>query len=180
MTTLIARAERFAENCHAGQTRKGAAAEPYILHPQDVARLTWDFGGDEAEICAAWLHDTVEDCPPTSFDDIETEFGARIAAIVRELTDDKSLSKPERKRMQLVNAPGKSRSAALVKLADKTSNLGSLAKSPPLDWGTERRMVYLGWAREVVTALPFHPVKGLEVFWRTYQDAEAAISGQGS
>ncbi|MGK0266159.1 MAG: hypothetical protein ACI82N_000403 [Maricaulis sp.] len=179
MTELIARAERFARTRHEGQTRKGSAAEPYILHPQEVARLTFDFGGDTAEICAAWLHDTVEDCPPTSFEEVEREFGARIGGIVRELTDDKTLKKLERKRLQLVSAPGKSRSAALVKLADKTSNLTSLAKSPPADWGFERRMDYLNWARQVVSALPFHPAKGLSAFHQACDRAELAIAEQG-
>ena len=179
MTTLIARAERFAELRHDGQTRRGAAAEPYIQHPQDVARLTYDFGGDEAEICAAWLHDTVEDCPPTSFADIENEFGARIAAIIRELTDDKSLPGPERKRLQVVNAPGKSRSAALVKLADKTSNLRSLENSPPVDWDFGRRIEYLRWSREVVMALPFHPAKGLAAFHQAFDVAEMTVAEQG-
>ena len=55
------------------------------------------------------LHDTVEDCPLTSFPEIESEFDVNIANIVRELTDDKFLPKAERKRLQIVNAFKKSK-----------------------------------------------------------------------
>ena len=68
---------------------------------------------------AAWLHDTVEDRPPTSFAEIENEFNVDIANIVRELTDDKSLPKAERKRLQIVNAIKKAEEGRLIKLADK-------------------------------------------------------------
>ncbi len=87
---LIARAKALAYERHQGQTRKGLAAEPYITHVAGVAELVIQFGGDEETIAAAWLHDVVEDCPPTSLKDIETMFGARVASIVAETTDDKS------------------------------------------------------------------------------------------
>ena len=61
--------------------------------------MSWNGIGNA--IAAAWLHDAVEDCPPTSFAEIENEFDVDIANIVRELTDDKSLPKAERKRLQI-------------------------------------------------------------------------------
>ena len=70
---------------------------------------SWNGTGNA--IAAASLHDTVEDCPPTSFAEIENEFDVDIANIVRELTDDKSLPKAERKRLQIVNAIKKSKEA---------------------------------------------------------------------
>ncbi len=164
MHDFIKHAENFARERHFGQIRKGVLAEPYITHIEEVARLTREFGGNESEICAAWLHDTVEDCPPTSFKELEQEFTVEIADIVRELTDDKSLPKAERKRLQVVNAPKKSRSAAIVKLADKSSNVRSIATSPAPDWDFARRLEYLRWASEVVAALPFHPLNGLDHF----------------
>jgi (p)ppGpp synthase/HD superfamily hydrolase len=164
--SLVANAEAFARRCHAGQFRKGAAREAYTIHLEEVAGLVSRWGGVESEIAAAWLHDTVEDCPPICFEDIETEFGISVATIVQELTDDKSLPKEERKRLQIENAPKKSLSAALVKLADKTSNVGALTKSPPPDWSRERRLTYVAWAETVVLGLPTLPRNALDEFFK--------------
>ncbi len=171
-TEKIKQAEAFARECHAGQIRKGAAEEPYTIHLEEVVELVRSYGGNETEICAAWLHDTVEDCPPTSFSDLESRFGIEVANVVRELTDDKSLEKAERKRLQVVNAPHKSNSASLVKLCDKTSNLRSIANSPPKNWDYQRRCDYVTWAAKVVAALPYKPEKALENFWMAVDRAE--------
>ena len=172
MNDLISRAERFARVCHGGQFRKGKAKEPYVNHLEEVAKLTERWGGEENAIAAAWLHDTVEDCPPTSFADLASLFGDEIAGIVAELTDDKSQPKAERKRRQVENATKKSNDASLVKLADKTSNVGAIGKSPPADWSLERRLAYLNWANEVVERLPFTPKEGLDEFFKRYDIAE--------
>ena len=172
MNDLISRAERFARVCHGGQFRKGKAKEPYANHLEEVAKLTERWGGGENAIAAAWLHDTVEDCPPTSFADLASLFGDEIAGIVAELTDDKSQLKAERKRRQVENATKKSNDASLVKLADKTSNVGAIGKSPPADWSLERRLAYLNWANEVVERLPFTPKEGLDEFFKRYDIAE--------
>lgn len=164
--SLVANAEAFARRCHAGQIRKGAARELYAVHLEEVAGLVSKWGGAEVEIAAAWLHDTVEDCPPTSFEDLEVEFGLHVAEVVRELTDDKSLPKEERKRLQVANASKKSASAALVKLADKTSNVGALNHSPPADWSRERRLEYVDWAETVIRALPSVPRHALDEFFK--------------
>ena len=139
-----------------------------------MVELVRSYGGNEEEICAAWLHDTVEDCPPTSFEDLESRFGIEVANVVRELTDDKSLAKAERKRLQVVNASHKSRSASLVKLCDKTSNLRAIANSPPKNWDYQRRCDYVTWAATVVAALPYKPEKALENFWIAVDCAEIA------
>ena len=67
------------------------------------------------------------------------------------MTDDKSLPKAERKRLQVEHAPHKSREAKLVKLADKISNVRAIADSPAPDWTAQRE--YLQWARDVVAGL---------------------------
>ena len=172
MNDLISRAERFARVCHEGQFRKGKAKEPYVNHLEEVAKLTERWGGGENAIAAAWLHDTVEDCPPISFADLALLFGDKIADIVAELTDDKSLPKAERKRKQVENSSFKSVDASLVKLADKTSNVGAIGKSPPADWSLERRLAYISWANEVVERLPFAPKEGLDEFFKRYDIAE--------
>ncbi len=67
-----------------------------------------------------------------------------------EVTDDKSLPKEERKRLQIAKTAGKSRRAKLLKLADKTSNLRGLMHSPPVGWTEARLRDYVVWAEEVV------------------------------
>ena len=172
MKDLIERAERFARVCHAGQCRKGAAKEPYTMHLEEVSSLVHAWGGSEEAIAAAWLHDTVEDCPPTSQEDLVAEFGDRVAHFVAELTDDKSLPKPKRKELQIENASKKTPEAALVKLADKTSNVGAIAKSPPEGWSLARRLQYIAWAEKMVAALPHLHEKGLNEFKRRCEQAE--------
>jgi hypothetical protein len=172
MNDLTRRAERFARVCHEGQFRKGKAKEPYTIHLEEVATLVEKWGGGDNAIAAAWLHDTIEDCPPISSADLASLFGDEVAYIVAELTDDKSLSKAERKRKQVENAPHKSNDASLVKLADKTSNVGAIGKSPPADWSLERRLAYISWADQVVERLPFAPKEGLDEFLKRYDIAE--------
>jgi (p)ppGpp synthase/HD superfamily hydrolase len=173
-TNKVIKAEKFARERHDGQFRKGLAAEPYTVHLEEVVAFVEAEGGSEDAICAAWLHDTVEDCPPTSFADIEHHFGPEVASIVRELTDDKNLPKSERKQLQVINAAKKSHTACLVKIADKTSNLNSLAKSPPADWSYKRRSEYVIWAATVVNALAFKPDGALKRFLIALDQAEIA------
>lgn len=149
----IAGAFDFAARAHTGQTRKGAAAEPYINHVADVAaRLARSPRADADTVVAAILHDVVEDTEHT-IEEVEAQFGPVVAGYVRELTDDKSLPKEERKRRQVEEAPRKSDGAKRIKLADKASNLAALADSPPHRWDSDRRRDYLAWAREVAAGL---------------------------
>jgi (p)ppGpp synthase/HD superfamily hydrolase len=176
MSMLIARAETLARDRHKDQKRKGAGQLPYITHVEEVATLTERFGGSEVAIAAAWLHDVVEDCPPTSLADIEAGFGGAVAGLVAELTDDKSLPKAERKRLQVVHAAGKSPEAALIKIADKSSNVRSIADAPP-DWPHERMLAYLEWAETVVSALPpRQPEVALKEFQRQSERARLALN----
>ena len=151
---LIMAAASFAADRHRSQRRKDAEASPYINHPLALANLLAGEAGvtDPTVIVAALLHDTVEDTETTP-DEIATRFGAEVAAIVAEVTDDKSLDKAERKRLQVVKAAAKSDRAKLVKLADKICNLRDIAATPPADWSTERRVEYFRWARDVVAGL---------------------------
>jgi guanosine-3',5'-bis(diphosphate) 3'-pyrophosphohydrolase len=111
----------------------------------------WEVGEvrDEVVLLAALLHDTVEDTD-TTIAEIAEQFGSDVAGVVAEVTDDKSLAKADRKRLQVTQAAKKSPRARLVKLADKISNVCDLRDSPPHDWSPERRREYLEWTREVV------------------------------
>src|SRR4030095_6284587 len=95
----------FAAHKHRRQRRKDVEASPYINHPIALARTLAVEGGvvDTATLIAAVLHDTVEDTD-TTFEEIRALFGATVAAAVREVTDDKTLRKPERKRLQVEHA----------------------------------------------------------------------------
>ena len=150
VTTAAARAAHW----HAAQRRKGAAAEPYVNHLLEVASLVATAtGGDDVNLAiAALLHDAVEDQAVTQAM-IAAEFGEDVAALVMEVTDDKALPKARRKALQVEHASHKSPRAALLKMADKTSNLMALASSPPADWSVQRRTDYVLWAREVVAGL---------------------------
>lgn len=169
MNRLLA-AVRFAATKHRDQRRKDASASPYINHPIALADVLANEAGvdDECVLIAAILHDTVEDTETTE-QELIREFGQEIAAIVMEVTDDKSLPKAERKRLQIEHAATISRPAKLVKLADKICNLRDIVSSPPADWSETRKQEYFDWARSVVDGLRgVHP--GLEsIFDEAYK-----------
>ena len=141
----------FAAQKHALQKRKGAAAEPYVNHLIEVAQLVSSALSepDTGLVIAALLHDTIEDTGVTK-EELAQRFGPDVAGLVAEVTDDKSLAKPERKRLQIENAPKKSVRAQMLKLADKISNLRGILNSPPADWSLQRKQEYFAWAKQVV------------------------------
>ena len=109
--------------------------------------------GDAEILAAALLHDTLEDTDTTP-EELEQSFGARICGFVREVTDDKSLSKAIRKRLQIEHASRLSPGGALIKIGDKISNVSDVAFSPPADWSRQRRVEYLDWAEAVIANCP--------------------------
>lgn len=153
MGTLI-EAVAFAADKHRGQRRKDVAASPYINHPIALANVLANEGGvtNLTALCAAVLHDTVEDTDTTE-KELADRFGSDIASVVMEVTDDKSLDKARRKELQIEHAPHMSYAARLVKLADKISNLRDILASPPADWSVERKQAYFDWAAKVVAGL---------------------------
>ena len=153
-TNKLIEAASFAAQRHAGHFRKGNDNQPYINHPLEVANLIANVGGiDDVDILiAAILHDTVEDVGVKP-EEIVERFGKRVAGIVAEVTDDKSLPKAERKRLQVEHAPHLSREAKLVKLADKISNITDVTNNPPKDWDVQRRQEYIDWGESVVAGI---------------------------
>ena len=148
---LLTRAYHFAARAHVDQRRKGEAAEPYMNHLTEVAELVAQATNGEAIeiVVAAILHDAIEDTATTA-EDLRTAFGARVADLVMEVTDDKSLPSPERKALQIEHAAHASAGAQIIKIADKTANLRSLATSPPPGWSRARCAEYVAWAGRVV------------------------------
>ncbi len=149
----------FAAHKHRDQRRKDAVASPYINHPIALADVLANEGGvdDEEVLCAAVLHDTVEDTE-TSASELVDLFGETIASIVLEVTDDKCLAKHERKQRQVDHAPHISPKAKLVKLADKICNVRDILASAPKGWSVQRQQRYLHWSAEVIDGVRgIHP-----------------------
>jgi GTP diphosphokinase / guanosine-3',5'-bis(diphosphate) 3'-diphosphatase len=144
----------FAAAKHRNQRRKDEEASPYINHPIALTRVLKVEAGvaDLDVLSAALLHDTIEDTETTR-EELEREFGPRIAGIVAEVSDDTSLRKEERKRLQVEHAPHLTREAKLVKLADKICNVRDMVDAPPAHWNLVRRQEYFDWAKEVVDNL---------------------------
>ena len=149
--TVVLKALEFSAKKHSNQRRKDLDASPYINHPIALARVLSDIAGitDKKVICAALLHDTIEDTQTTP-EELYFNFGKGITKIVLEVTDDKSLPKAERKLLQIEHAKNASKSAKLVKLADKICNLRDIVNSPPASWDIERKREYFEWAKQVV------------------------------
>ncbi|MBR8067431.1 bifunctional (p)ppGpp synthetase/guanosine-3',5'-bis(diphosphate) 3'-pyrophosphohydrolase [Burkholderia ambifaria] len=173
MNKLVA-AIAFAADKHRNQRRKDDEASPYINHPIALADVLANEAGieDERVIVAAVLHDTIEDTETTE-QELLRLFGKDVADIVMEVTDDKSLPKEERKRLQVEHAATISRRAKLVKLADKICNLRDITRHPPADWPLERKQAYFDWAKSVVDRMRgVHP--GLEGIFDAAYDARPA------
>lgn len=174
--TELTRALAFAAEAHANQRRKGAAQEPYINHLIEVldlvARAT---GGADVELLiAALLHDVVEDTAHSA-DDVAQAFGARVATIVTENSDDMSLPKDARRRHRIAVMAAKSPDARIVKMADVISNLRAIVVSPPAGWSADRKLGYLDGCRQLIDAGRGANAMLEEVFDKTARDVEHAI-----
>ncbi len=132
---VLHKAIKWAEKLHRGQDRDGPAPLPYLSHPVDVACKLRYLAGveDPTDLCAALLHDTVEECGvhPAK---IAKKFGSEVEGLVRELTRtepseaDAAGLTPEqlwelRSRLLLEDIRRMSPRAQRIKLADRLSNL---------------------------------------------------------
>lgn len=157
----IFKALELAASRHKNQYRKGKSRTPYINHPIQLANILISEGGEEDPILiiGAILHDVVEDTVKNEKEMIELKcqisdtFGFEVLKLVEEVTDDKSLKKEERKRLQVENAPYISQRAKKLKLADKISNLREIINDPPMFWTKKRILDYFTWAEDVAKGL---------------------------
>ncbi len=129
-TKQIMKAYNYAKEKHGDQCRK--SGEPYIIHPLQVAYILADIGLDEATICAALLHDVVEDTD-TTHEDLVREFGEEVAEMVAGVTKLGELKYPiSSEERQVENyrkmflAMGKDIRVIIIKLADRLHNLRTL------------------------------------------------------
>ena len=138
-------------------TQRGERAQPNPdgRFPCDVdgCRLLTGIGGveDADVLCAAMLHDVVEDTAVTT-DEVRAAFGDAVADLVAEVTDDKSLPKAVRKQLQVEHAPHLSPGACLIKICDKISNIRDFTIDPP-PWDRERLVGYIDWSIRVIDGL---------------------------
>jgi guanosine-3',5'-bis(diphosphate) 3'-pyrophosphohydrolase len=146
---IFAKCLNFAAKKHRDQRRLDKEKTPYINHPIGVMAILSDAGvTDLNTLMGALLHDTVEDTD-TTFEEIEEHFGSDVRKIVAEVTDDKTLPKMDRKRLQIEHANHCSDQAKLIKLADKIYNLRDLLKCTPEGWTNQRVREYSIWAKKV-------------------------------
>lgn len=161
------RAAKFAAAKHKGQTRKDGKT-PYITHPIQVATILSKEAheNDPVLILGALLHDTIEDTN-TSYEELVQEFGKEVADLVKEVSDDMSRPKMERRKSQ----EGKSGSdrAARLKIADKTANLRDLVTAPPIGMSKEKKIEYANHARKVIESMREHPEALKRLFDLAYQ-----------
>ena len=132
---IIKRAYAFAKEAHKGIRRR--SGEPYILHPIAVAKIaSQEIGLGSTSICAALLHDVVEDTDYTA-EDIEQHFGKKIAQLVSGLTKisggifgDKASAQAENFRKLLLTMSEDIR-VVLIKMADRLHNMRTLGSMAP-------------------------------------------------
>ena len=149
----LLRAIRFAAERHRDHRRKGTTAAPYINHPITVAEqlAAHGFSHETELLMAAVLHDVVEDTETTA-EELAAVFGRRVADIVQEVTDDKSLPRDERKARVVRFIADKSLAARLIKLSDLAANVHDVIHHPP-HWSDTRKLEYLDWGEAVLERL---------------------------
>lgn len=130
----ITQAYKVAEKAHEGQLR--TSGDPYITHPLAVAAILLDYCMDTDTICAALLHDTVEDTDVT-LDELRKKFGEDVALMVDGVTKIGLVPLVSKEEQQAENirkilmAMSKDIRVIIIKLADRLHNMRTLAARPP-------------------------------------------------
>ena len=127
----IKQAFLYAKDMHDGQLR--LSGEPYIMHPVNVAEIVAGLGLDTDSICAAFLHDTVEDCPDkTDLTELTRLFGSDVALLVDGVTKIKSINIEDKEEAQIESirkmllAMSKDIRVIFIKLCDRVHNMRTL------------------------------------------------------
>ena len=136
LTPRINNAIKLAAHLHRNQTRKDANKTPYISHLVSVALIVATVTDDEDSIIAGLMHDSLEDVPGYTYDQLVKDCGVRVADIVTHVTepldankqDDEQLPWLERKEAYLSNLRSGGMEAAIVSCADKIHNTESSRK----------------------------------------------------
>lgn len=128
---MLDEAMEFAAKAHAGQFRKGTK-RPYIVHPVEVGDIVASMTNDEEVICAAVLHDTIEDCEGVTAEVLRQRFGERVSSLVAEESEDKSKTWVERKSATIRRLGTASIELKMIGLADKLSNIRDINRDYPV------------------------------------------------
>lgn len=134
---------KFATEAHGDQQRK-FTSEPYIEHPKRVAETVRTVPHTSEMVCAAYLHDVVEDTP-VEIGEIRDRFGDKVAKLVEELTDEymkvnyPHLNRKARKEKEVERQANMSPEAKTIKLADVIDNTPDIVKNDP---GFARKYIY--------------------------------------
>ena len=128
-TDIILGAKKFAQEKHKNQKRKDGVT-PYSDHLEGVVNRLKNLGvTDKDVLCAAWLHDIIEDTDVT-FDQINERFGREVAVIVLSLTKDQNILKKDREVQYINQLKDASFQTKIIKLCDISANLKDLANAP--------------------------------------------------
>lgn len=127
---MLNEAIEFATKAHEGQFRKGTK-RPFIVHPIAVADIVMTMTWDEEVICAAVLHDTIEDCPGVTEEVLREKFGNRVASLVKSESEDKSKTWEERKSSTICHLRYAPWEIQMIALGDKLANIRDIAREYP-------------------------------------------------
>ncbi len=126
---MVLKAQKFACAKHKNQKRKDGIT-PFSNHLEGVVNRLKNVGISNKDVlCAAWLHDTIEDTD-TSFDEINEIFGNAISVLVLSLTKDSELSKKERETQYIQQLKDSTLQAKIIKFCDISANLKDIANAP--------------------------------------------------
>jgi guanosine-3',5'-bis(diphosphate) 3'-pyrophosphohydrolase len=126
---IVLKAQKFAREKHKNQKRKDGIT-PYSEHLEGVVNRLKNLGISNQDIlCAAWLHDTIEDTD-TTFDEINEIFGNTISVLVLSLTKDSELSKKQRETQYIQQLKDSTLQAKIIKFCDISANLKDITNAP--------------------------------------------------
>jgi (p)ppGpp synthase/HD superfamily hydrolase len=135
---ILTKALAFATEKHKGQIRFNSR-EPYINHPIAVAQIVSEYPHNNEMLVAAYLHDTIEDTN-TTYEEIEKEFGKKVADLVLELTNDEAQMNAKGKAEYLLDKMNRMSTEALtIKLADRLHNVSDFDTAKP-KWRTKYKL----------------------------------------
>lgn len=166
---MIDEAVEFATKAHEGQFRKGTT-RPYIVHPIEVADIVSSMTRDEEVICAAVLHDTIEDCTDVTEEILRTRFGERVASLVAGESEDKSQPWEIRKGTTIQHLKTAPFELQMIGLADKLSNMRDIDRDYPVVgeqlWKRFRMQSRqaIGWYYKGIREALKEPFQGVEAF----------------
>lgn len=177
---LVAKAKEFATRAHEGQLRKWTG-EPYIVHPEAVAKRVELAGEDLEAIDAAWLHDVVEDCGVT-LDQITSEFGSEVSGLVGWCSDKYTskdyphLNRAKRKQLEMIRLLDIPPAAACIKMADFLDNFRTIRihdEEFAKTYATEKLMVMGCYASAILNDITYGE---RELVQKLYEECFGAIS----